>query len=318
MRHDMVHHDMVQHDKVTAAVRVGAPARIEWPSVALAAGIYAGFLLLTWFHASLPWWLLLPLGTVTIVLHGSLQHEVIHGHPTRLRWLNDGLGKPALWLWLPYALYRSSHLHHHRNDILTDPLDDPESYYVTGRRWRDLGQPLRGLLIANQTVAGRLTLGPLLAIAGFWREEVQRLLAGDRHHRRVWLEHAGWCALVLAWVLGVCGMPLWQYLLLFVYPGTGLSMLRSYMEHRPAVEPGARCAIVEDSGLLGFLFLHNNLHAVHHRWPGVPWYRLPRLYRARRADVLAWNGGYRIAGYGTILRRFLLRPKDHPIHPDYA
>lgn len=310
----------------TKAMKVGASterkqasalARIEWPTVALACSIYTSFLLLTWYHAALPWWLLLPLGTITVVLHGSLQHEVIHGHPTRWRRLNDGLGKPALWLWMPYELYRGLHLRHHRNDILTDPLDDPESYYVTGSRWQDLPIPMRAVLIANQTVAGRLSLGPVLAVFGFWREELRRLRAGDRRHLAIWLEHAGWMALVLAWSLGVCGMPFWQYVLFLALPGTSLSMLRSYMEHRPAVEPGERCAIVEAGAVLGFLFLHNNLHAVHHRWPAVPWYRLPALYRARREDVLAWNGDYRIEGYRQILRRFLVRPKDHPIHPDY-
>jgi fatty acid desaturase len=301
-----------------ARERLAHVPRVEWPTLALAVGIYTAFLLLTWFHAAVPWWLLLPLGTVTVVLHGSLQHEVIHGHPTRARWLNDGLGKPSLWLWLPYERYCECHLRHHRNDILTDPLDDPESYYVTGRRWQDLSLPMRGLLVANQTLAGRLTVGLVLAVVGFWRQELGRLWRGDRRHAPVWLEHAGWAALVLAWVVGVCGMPFWQYLLFFAVPGTSLSMLRSYMEHRPAADPGARCAIVEDAGAFGFLFLHNNLHAVHHRWPGVPWYRLPGLYRARRDEILAWNGGYLIEGYRTIARRFLLRPKDHPIHPDYT
>ncbi|HEX6011517.1 MAG TPA: fatty acid desaturase [Geminicoccaceae bacterium] len=292
---------------------------IEWPTVALAAGIYTLFLLLTWFHAALPWWLLLPLGTLTVALHASLQHEVIHGHPTRERWLNDGLGKPSLWLWLPYELYRESHLRHHNNDILTDPLDDPESYYVTAGGWQN-GSPLvRRILVVNQTLAGRLTLGPVLAVLGFWRQEVRRALGGDRRHLIVWLEHAGWVALVLAWVVGVCGMPFWQYLLFFAFPGTALNMLRSYMEHRPAADPGARCAIVEDrSGAFGFLFLNNNLHAVHHRWPAVPWYRLPALYRARRDEILAWNGNFLIPGYRTMAKRFLISPKDHPIHPDYA
>lgn len=294
-------------------------ARIEWPTLALAIAIYTAFLCLTWFHAELPWWLLLPAAAVTMVLHASLQHEVIHGHPTRLRWLNDALGKPALWLWLPYQRYRELHLRHHRNDILTDPLDDPESYYVTSRRWQDTWLPLRLALVANQTLAGRLTLGTLLAIAGFWRAEWRRARLRDPAQLKVWLEHAAWVSLILAWVLGVCGMPFWQYVLMFVVPGTGFTMLRSFMEHRPAGDPGARCAIVEDrSGAIGFLFLNNNLHAVHHRWPATPWYRLPALYRAKREEILRWNGGYLIEGYRTIARRFLLRPKDHPIHPDYV
>lgn len=292
--------------------------RVEWPTIMLAVGVYASFLLVTFLHALQPWWLLAILGTLIVVLHGSLQHEVIHGHPTRHRRLNDLIAKPALWLWLPYDRYRRSHLRHHRSDVLTDPLDDPESYYVTSRRWQELPLPVRGILIANQTLAGRLTIGPVLAILGFWCQELRLILAGHGRVRRVWLEHLGWVALILAWVTGVCGMPVWLYVAAFAFPGTALSMLRSYMEHRPAERAGARCAIVEDAGALAFLFLNNNLHAVHHRWPGVPWYRLPAVYRAHRDDMLAWNGGFLMQGYREIARRFLLRPKDHPVHPNHA
>ena len=42
-------------------------------------------------------------------------------------------------------------------------------------------------------------------------------------------------ALVLIWVMGICHIPLWQYLLLYVYPGLSLTLLRSFAEHRAAV-----------------------------------------------------------------------------------
>jgi len=291
---------------------------VEWPTVVLATGNFTLFFLLTWFHASILWWILLPLGAITVALQGSLQHEVLHGHPFHDRRIDDLFAKPALWLWLPYEIYRELHLRHHRNDLLTDPLDDPESYYVTRRRWDELPAAMRKVLLFNHTLLGRLTVGPLLAIAGLWRQQATRLARGDGRLWLIWAEHALWVALLLVWIVGVCGMPLWQYVLLFALPGTSLSMVRSYMEHRPAADPGARCAIVEDGGFFSLLFLNNNLHAVHHRWPGIAWYRIPRLYRERRDEILAWNQGYLIRGYGTIAARFLLRPKDHPIHPDYV
>lgn len=293
-----------------------APA-VEWPTFWLAVGIYAGFLAATFFHAALPLWILVPLGAVIITLHGSLQHEVLHGHPFRDQKWNDWLGLPALWLWLPYRLYRESHLRHHRNDRLTDPLDDPESYYVTGETWRRLPRLMRALLWANQTLLGRLSVGPLLAIFGFWREQLRLLWTGDRRLIGIWLEHLVAVALVLAWVVGVCGMHPLSYALVFALPGTALTMLRSYMEHRPAPEPGARCAIVRASPVFAFLFLNNNLHAVHHRWPRVPWYQLPELYRRRKAEIERWNEGFVLDGYGAIARRYLLRSKDHPVHPHY-
>ena len=76
----------------------------------------------------------------------SLQHELIHGHPTRSRRINTALGFPPLSLWLPFACYRTSHLAHHAGDGLTDPRRDPESFYVTGEEWSRMG-PVRRMLI---------------------------------------------------------------------------------------------------------------------------------------------------------------------------
>src|SRR5258706_10998790 len=91
----------------------------DWPTMGLAAGLYLAFGLLTWYAAILPWWLIAPLGGCLVCLHGSLQHEVIHGFPTRWRALNVALIYPPLWLFLPYGLYRDSHLRHHRDERLT-------------------------------------------------------------------------------------------------------------------------------------------------------------------------------------------------------
>ena len=60
----------------------------------------------------------------------------------------------------------------------------------------------------------------------------------------------------------------------------------------PTERVGGRTARIEDRGPLAFLFLNNNLHAVHHMHPTAQWYRLPALYRADRARYLACNEGY--------------------------
>ena len=82
------------------------------------------------------------------------------------------------------------------------------------------------------------------------------------------------CVPVLIWVIGVCGMPVWVYLACFIYPGMSLAMVRSFAEHRAAVEPEKRTAIVENARILGPLFLYNNLHVAHHLRGGLPWYQL--------------------------------------------
>jgi len=277
--------------------------------------LYVLFGLLTWWHAALPWWLILPLGSYLVCLHGSLQHEAVHGHPTPWRLVNEALVFPSLWLWMPFRIYREVHLVHHRNEMLTDPREDPESFYVTPDAWAGMGRLHRGLLLANNTLLGRLVLGPPLAIARQWGAEIARLKQGDRAHLPPLGLHLAGCAIVLAWVLGVCRIPLGEYLLLYAYPGLALTLVRSFLEHQARPEVGQRSVLVESGPVLSLLFLNNNFHALHHAHPGVSWYRLPALYRARREELLAANGGYRYGGYLEIVRRYLVSAKEPVLHP---
>ena len=142
---------------------------VEWPTVALAFGIYGLWLLTTFFYRDLPWWVLTPLGAWIIAWQLNLQHETIHGHPTRNRRVNEMIGRWPLSLWLPYPIYRSTHLAHHRDENLTDPLDGPESYYWADGQWRALGPLGRALVAAQSTLLGRMILGPAWTISRFVR-----------------------------------------------------------------------------------------------------------------------------------------------------
>lgn len=293
----------------------GRRRAVEWPTLGLALGIYAAFGLLTWFHATLPWWLLLALGGYLVCLHGSLQHEVAHGHPTPWPRINEALVLPSLWLWLPFRIYRETHLVHHRDARLTDPTEDPESYYVTAESWAGRGPLQRAFLWLNNTVTGRLLLGPPRAVARLLQEELAALLRGDSRHLRAWLWHLVGVALVLAWVLAVCGLDLWLYLLCFAYPGTALTLLRSFLEHQAVPAVGERSVVIEAGPVMSLMFLNNNLHALHHAEPKLAWYRLPARYRQRRDALLEANGGYLFRGYWEVVARYLLWPKEPPVHP---
>src|ERR1700722_10108165 len=83
---------------------------IEWPTIVLAIIIYGFWGILTFFHALFPLWLWVPLGAWTVAWQTSLQHEIIHGHPTPNRTVNRLIGCWPLLLWLPYESYRISHL----------------------------------------------------------------------------------------------------------------------------------------------------------------------------------------------------------------
>lgn len=290
-------------------------AAVEWPTAALTAVIYSGWIALTLFWRDLPAWALVAGGAWFIAWQSSLQHEILHGHPTRSRRVNRLLGIVPLSLWIPYERYRRSHLLHHVDDRLTDPFDDPESYYWEPGAWEALGPVGRLLVRVQTTLLGRLVVGPAWSAWRFLRAEAAAALAGDREVRRVWAEHLLWCIPVVLWVTTVCGMPLWLYLVAFVYPGTSLMLVRSFAEHRAAEGVAERTAIVENAWILGPLFLFNNLHAVHHEAPTVPWYRIPAWYAENRERLVRENGGLVYDGYLDVARRFLLRSHDGAVHP---
>ncbi len=289
-------------------------ANFEWPTWLLLVATYTAWILLTLYWASVPGWLLWFAGGYTVALHSSLQHEALHGHPTRNPTLNLALVAPPLALWLPLELYVANHRQHHRSE-LTDPALDPESFYVAPVRWRRLGRFGRGVLLFNNSFAGRMLIGPYLVIGKTWRAEFDALLRGDYRHAAILLRHLASLAPTLFWLIAVCGMPLYLYLLAFVWPGTSLMLIRSFLEHRYARDAEHRTVMVDGCPLTRLLFLNNNYHCVHHRYPALAWYRIPAVARAERQEILARNGYYRYPGYATIAWRYLLKPWTHPAYP---
>ncbi|MGB1008403.1 MAG: fatty acid desaturase [Thiolinea sp.] len=284
----------------------------EWPTLILIGLNYALFIGLTLYFAEFSWWLILPLAAFQQALFGSLQHEVLHGHPTRYQWLNELLVFPALNLWIPYPIYKKSHLIHHNNQHLTDPVRDPESFYIPEQRWQTMPAWQQAYQRFYHTFAGRILWGPLHVVFSLFYYETRALLAGDTAKWRIWGIHVIACLPVVWWVFGVCEIPVWQYLLLFIYPGLSLTLIRSYLEHRAVPDPGHRSVIVEAGPFFSLLFLNNNLHAVHHANPGLAWYRIPAVWRAERERVLQRNDAYYYPGYGAVLRQYFLRKKEDP------
>lgn len=287
--------------------------QVNWLLIGL---IYLGWGFMTWFHHDIPVWIMVPAGAILLAWHGSFQHEATHGHLVSKRWLNDALVSPPLILWLPFQIYRCTHRAHHHFERLTDPYRDPESYYIDQKSWAALPAVIQRLLIWHHTLLGRMILGPFLAIGQFLHGEVQALARGDRQNLNAWLWHIPGVALVLIWVTGICGMPVWSYILMFVIPGTSLTLVRSFAEHKAANTAYERTAIVEAGSFFSLLYLNNNLHFAHHLRPDLPWQALPAYYRSHRQELLKENGGLCYQqGYWEIAKRFFFKPVDQTAHP---
>ncbi|PRD44301.1 fatty acid desaturase [Phyllobacterium phragmitis] len=288
--------------------------RIEWPTLALIAACYA-----FWFWAGaflfpfMPVLALVLMG-IAVALHSSLQHEALHGHPTRSAGVNEALVFLPLGLFIPYRRYKQTHLQHHADERLTDPYDDPESYYRALADWQKLPFFLKTILRWNNTLLGRISIGPALMITGFLASEWKNIRADDRQVRSAWLRHLAGLLPVLLILSLALGIPPWLYAVTSAYLGLSLIAFRSYCEHQWSERPDGRTIIVEKS-VLAPLFLNNNLHFVHHKQPRAAWYELPALYRAKREEWQRMNEGYVFPNYFEVLRAFALSVKEPVVHP---
>ena len=139
----------------------------------------------------------------------------------------------------------------------------------------------------------QLTLAGRMFIGSWWRMG-QFLRARSAVHscvtiisaRKAGSIHFALCVPVVYWVTVVCGIPFWLYVVAMVVPGNAILLIRSFAEHRAFAGMRERTALIENSWVLGPLFLFNNLHSLHHAEPLLPWYRYNARYEvdARTAD----------------------------------
>lgn len=293
--------------------------QLEWPTLVVLLLTYG-----TWVCGTLLWAVSTGFGGVgSVILTGvaiaqfsSLQHEVLHGHPFKWQFINEVLVFPAFVLFIPYLRFKDTHLRHHYDPALTDPYDDPESNFLDPLVWKNTGVFMRRLLRINNTLLGRMLIGPGLGCYLFLRTELNLILAGDRRVLLAWALNMIGIAVVLTW-LRWAGMPFAVYLVA-VYLAVALLKIRTFLEHRAHKLARARTVIIESRGPLSYLFLNNNFHAVHHMHPSVPWYQVPQIYTARRGYYQRRNDSYVYRSYVDVFRQYFLTPKDpvpHPIWP---
>ncbi len=255
------------------------PLTVEWPTVLLAVVIYSGWAAITFYHSLFPVWFVVVAGAWLIAWHSSLQHENLHGHPTPWQSVNTLLAFPPLSFGCPTMFIAPHTSIITARNFLADPGNDPEIYYWTRDAWSELG-PIGKTLVRLQTsLLGKLVLGPAWKRGSLGRAGTRFYWSNPYTGLVNWAAHLVGCALVLIWVVGICKINPWFYLFVIVYPGTSLSLVRSFAEHRAARANGEETAIVENAKVFGLLFLFNNLHVVHHHRPDLAWYKIPAWYK---------------------------------------
>lgn len=290
---------------------------VEWPTLIVFAATYSLWALATTYLWTISPTLAILAAALAIGQYSSLTHEVLHGHPFRSQILSEVLVFPGFTVFVPYLRFKDLHLQHHFDPALTDPYDDPESNYLDPAVWARLSRPVKALLRFNNTLFGRMLVGPAISTWALVTGDLAAIRRGDRRVLLAWALHLAGLAMVWAWLDWVGTMPGWAYGLA-AYLGWSLLKIRTYLEHRAHEAARARTVVIESRGPLALLFLNNNFHVVHHMHPGVAWYRLPALYFGNRDHYLRRNDGYRYRSYIDIFRQHLFRAKDpvpHPVFP---
>jgi len=238
---------------------------------------------------ALPLWLGLILNTLLASTFYMPMHETVHknmwGQETRMRWLEDVVGKVcSIPLGMSFVAHRASHMRHHA--YTNDPDRDSDAF-SEGPLWAIPGKwfvvvllntffPIfaivpaaRKLLPAKmkRAAAGAANKKEGLALLRFWFVTHAILLAA-------FLSGVGVPALLL-WYIPMRLQQLWLLVVFAWYPHHPAKKVGRYVDTRVAVFPGST-----------FLIRGHDHHALHHLYPRVPHYRLKKMWQEVANDLV--------------------------------
>ena len=292
--------------------------RVEWPTFLLICATYGALAACLFWLPEISLTLAILALIPVVALHSSLQHEVTHGHPFAERRLGEILVFPSLNLVIPYLRFRDTHLAHHMDATLTDPYDDPESNYLDPAVWARLPRPVQWLLNANNTLLGRMILGPVIGQVAFMAADLRAIRAGDRAVLRGWLWHlpaAGRHRRVGA-DLRHAALGLRAGLLRRACRPLRYSTFLEHQAHERA--RGAQPSSSRIAGRWPSCFSTTTCMSSTTCTPSCPGIACRGSISPTATSTSGATRGYRYDSYAQIFRRHLLRAKDpvpHPLYP---
>ncbi|WP_372966173.1 fatty acid desaturase [Marinobacter sp.] len=247
---------------------------VSWPTIVLVVLVLSGFVISLGLYAEglmSAWITVLILAALTYMSYTPLHEAVhgnIHGKYEHLRWLNNACGYlMAPLIAIPYASHRMEHFTHHR---YTNQGDKDPDYMIRG-----MGKGAIGALV---TVAKFLWLQNTFFITTHWQKATVK-------------ERATYCAEVavsLGWrmvfIMSVDVASAWWVLLSGYFLG-GL-FTAYWFAYRPHIPYQESARYRNTNSLImpvwmrpvGWFWLGQNLHSVHHLFPRVPFYRYHALH----------------------------------------
>lgn len=223
-----------------------------------------------------PAWLSVGVNTACAYVQFTVLHDAAHRCLSRRVWLNELFGYTATFVLCgPFAAIRRNHLHHHAHT--NDPREDPD-FWAAGETWLSTG--LRCLTMLQMHYWTYLT----------------RLRRRDEAFKQ---SVATIAVIAILHALAWAGGSLLDLALFWTLPAqlavAALALTFDYWPHRPHTGRGRfkDTANILPAWLDPF-FLCQNLHAVHHLFPSLPWYRYREAHRVidaglKREGVPQWG-----------------------------
>ena len=240
------------------------------------------------FGGAIPLWLGLVVNSVLASTFYMPMHESVHGNisgrVTRMRWLNELVGKVSqVPLMMGHAGHRASHMKHHAftNEIGRDP-----DFFVQGRL---VDVPKKWLVVS--------TVNTFLPVFAFVPPARRLLPSGitkamDRDPSMAKSNFLTWivstAVLVTCFALGVGPQALVLWYLPARIQMLWLMLVFAWFTHHPAAQSG-RYVDTRVAVFLGsrFLVRGHDHHALHHLYPRVAHYRLRSLWIEMADDLVA-------------------------------
>ncbi len=277
-------------------------ARSTGRAVATVARQYA-LIALTIFVAEAPatWWLFYPLailviGTRQYALGESMAHEASHHNLSNVRLINEGLGIATTW---PFFFTLSGYRRFHNKEHHNVPLDDPNNSIYED--YEDWGLPPAEDSITVAQAIWHLVIKPLSGIISL-RQLIKTI--EDWYWDRDLLENTLMLTL-WAFTLGLIiytGYVV-EFLAYWIVPlftvSAALNFWSEVGDHYRVTGATTRSDV---NWCVNTLISQNiGYHGVHHRYPRIPWFRLPEAHHALRNDVTEQIS----TGYLTTLRQII-------------
>ena len=242
------------------------------------------------YLANLPLYLL-----AAASLHGIslFTHEGVHGTLSLRPWWNRALSIVcALPVLQNFSAYKVLHLKHHHH---LGQEGDPDHYAnYTSWTWLEFAMHWGRLIIGYPAYI------VAIPILGFRQ---------GTSSARWWitLEVGLLALLITAAVLTL--PPLWLihgWLIPMIVINTlvnirGMSQ-HTFLEHQSDTVLGTRSILTNP--VTAFFMCNENYHLEHHLYPTIPWYNLPRLHKALRAELVARGAPY-IRSYFAFVCEFV-------------